>query len=95
MSSSERETHVHIESRPDADLVHVPWNVYVNGVPVLLAEGGLEIEQGFDQATVVVLKILPKTVTFGGPVQPKPPSPPPTRAELVDMVLNSSVGGKA
>lgn len=68
MSSSERETHVHIESRPDADLVHVPWNVYVNGVPVLLAEDGLEIESGFDQATVVVLKILPKTLTFGGPV---------------------------
>ena len=66
MSSSEPETHVHIESRPDAGLIHVPWNVYVNGVPVLLAEGGLEIEHGFDQATVVVLRILPKTVTFGG-----------------------------
>ena len=61
------ETHIHIESRIDG-AVHVSGSVYVNGTPVLLAEDGLGIEYGFNDMTTVTLKILPKTLTFGGPV---------------------------
>ena len=61
------ETHIHIESRDDIPC-HIARSVYVNGTPVLLAEDGLEIEYGFNEMTKVTLTILPKTLTFGGPM---------------------------
>lgn len=58
------ETHIYIEGR-DGGPIHVCRQVYVNGTPVLLTEDGIEIEYGTKEPTVVTLRILPKSITFG------------------------------
>ena len=49
---------------PDQALAHVTRQVRVNGIPVLLAEDGVEIEYGHGQVTKVILTILPTEVHF-------------------------------
>ena len=63
------ENHIHLAS--SHDLVHVAKRVYLNGIPLLLTEDGVDIAYGFNEPTVVTLKVLAKTVTFGGDGVPK------------------------
>lgn len=55
--------HVEIVSHPPAPGV-VPARVFVDGTEVLLAEDGLEISGGFEELTVVTLKLIPSSITI-------------------------------
>lgn len=54
-----------VDTAPTSDpLIHKMREVHIDGVPVLVEKGGIDIEYGDDRATVVILRILATEVRF-------------------------------
>lgn len=57
-------THVIIRDDTNGGPPHQARHVLINGQEVLVAEHGIEIDFGPEEATTVTLKILPATIVF-------------------------------
>lgn len=48
----------------DTPLCHKAREVHINGIPVLVAKDGIDIEYGPDVITAITLRLLPTEVHF-------------------------------